>query len=106
MYYTVIFCYPPYSSACPADEMFITHVNVSDFIDPEERVSAASRLALREMGDANEENDLSLSELADQYARLAVFEGVHCSLITNTSDDSWLKEPAEPTSEDSKTCQE
>ena len=103
MYFTVIFAYPTGSGACTADDLFITSVNVSDFVDPEERVSAASRLALREMGDANDEDDLSLAELADKYARLAVFEGTHDCLITNTADDSWLTAPAEPgTDEDSE----
>lgn len=93
MRFTVMFLYPPGDESRDADRIYTTVVDVSEFIDPDDRVSFAIRTALREMGAANDRQGDSLVDLAQEYELLAVFEGDHDNLVP--PDDGWLNDPDE-----------
>lgn len=89
MKYTVLIAYPPGTGACAADDIYTAVVDVSNLLDPEERVAAALRAALREIGDANDQEGDNLQTLLTNYAPIAVYEGVLDNLLPDPSDTSW-----------------
>ena len=94
MRFTVMFLYPPGDEARDADRTYTTVVDVSEFVDPDDRISFAIRSALTEMGVVNDRSGDSLVDLAQDYELLAVFEGDHDNLIP--PDDGWLNDPDDP----------